>query len=416
MSDHPCEPRRIDPRILFPILSVALFVRLLTAAYWPARHGLDVTHHQIGRDFINTWAGPQLAFGDRLGVLFDFDGYQAAISVLFGEPLPSHAWSYPLYCLLLFWPLAQLPYFVALAVWTFGLFAAFAAMTLSRIEPSMRPLALILLALAPATLINAASGQNGLLTACLLVGGILLLDRRPVLAGILFGLLTYKPHLGLVVPFALLALGAWRIIAAATVTAALLIAASVAVFGLDAWRTYFQVTAALQVQVLEQFKDFGPLMVTSAMVSVARTFGVSLQAGLAAQIAIAAPVIALAVWTIRQTSDPARRAFVLVAATLLAAPYAMVYDFPALTAVMAWRLFGPRPLGTLGTAILLAAWLMPLGAIYLNMLDLGLTPFVLIGVFAIAIGDAVADRAPSWRWAPFGRGPALSGSSAAPSR
>ena len=57
-----------------------------------------------------------------------------------------------------------------------------------------------------------------------------------MLAGILFGLLTYKPHLGVVVPFALLALGAWRTIAAATVTAILLIAASVAMFGLDAWR------------------------------------------------------------------------------------------------------------------------------------------------------------------------------------
>ena len=92
----------------------------------------------------------------------------------------------------LFWPLAQLPYFVALAAWTFGLFAIFAAMTLSRVERSARPLLLLLLLLAPATLINAVGGQNGFLTACLLVGGILLLDRRPVLAGILFGLLTYQ--------------------------------------------------------------------------------------------------------------------------------------------------------------------------------------------------------------------------------
>ena len=291
-------------------------------------------------------------------------------------------------------PLAQLPYFVALAAWTFGLFAIFAAMTLSRVEQSARPLLLLLLLLAPATLINAAGGQNGFLTACLLVGGILLLDRRPVLAGILFGLLTYKPHLGLVVPFVLLALGAWRTIAAATATAILLMAASVALFGLDAWRAYFQVTAALQVRVLEQFSDFGPLMVTSVMVGVARTFGVSLQTGITAQIAVAVPVIALAVWAIRQTSDPARRAFVLVTATLLATPYAMVYDFCALTAVMAWRLFRPQPLGAVRTAIILVAWLMPVGAMYLNMFDLGLAPLALIAVFAIAVGDAVAE-APS---------------------
>jgi hypothetical protein len=285
----------------------------------------------------------------------------------------------------------------------------------SRIEQSMRPLALALLVLAPATLINGLSGQNGFLTACLLIGGILLLDRRPVLAGILFGLLTYKPHLGVAVPFVLLALGAWRTIAAATTTAILLIAASVALFGLDAWRSYFQVTAGLQVRVLEHFSDFGPLMVTSVMVSVARTFGVSLQAGLAAQIAAAVPVIVLAVWAVRQTSDPARRAFVLVTATLLATPYAMVYDFCALTAVMAWRLFRPQPLGAVRTAIILVAWLMPVGAIYLNKFDLGLAPLAVLAVFAIAVRDAVAE-APSRRWVRFGRAPALSGPSAAPSR
>ena len=413
---RPHEPPRVDPRVLFPILSVLVCVRLLTAAYWPAEGGLDVPHHQIGGDVINTWAGPQLAFSGRLGLLFDFDAYPAAISELFGAPLPWHNWSYPLFSLLLFWPLAQLPYFAALAVWTFGLFAVFAAMTLSRIEQTKWPLALILLVLAPATLINTVGGQNGFLTACLLIGGVLLLDRRPVLAGILFGLLTYKPQLGLVVPFALLALGAWRTIAAAVATATLLIAASALMFGLDAWRSYFQLTAALQVRVLEQLGDFGLLMVTSVMVGVTRTFGVSLQAAFVVQIAVAVPVVALAVWAIRQTSDPARRAFVLVAATLLATPYALVYDFCALTAVMTWRLFRPQPLGAVRTAIILVAWLMPVGAIYLNMFDLGLAPLALLAVFAIAVSDAVADRVPSRRWVPSRRTPALSGPSAAPSR
>jgi hypothetical protein len=268
-------------------------------------------------------------------------------------------------------------------------------------------LLLLLLLLAPATLINAVGGQNGFLTACLLVGGIVLLDRRPVLVGILFGLLTFKPHLGVVVPFALLALGAWRTIAAATATAIVLVASSVAVFGLDAWVSYFQVTSAFFSRALEQFGDFGALMITSVMVSVARTFGVSLRTGLAVQIAVAVPVLALAVWAIRQTSDPARRAFVLVTATLLVTPYAMVYDWCALTAVLAWRLFSPQPLGAVRAAVILVAWLMPLGAMYLNMFDLGLAPLALIGVFAIAIGDLVADGARQG-WTPVGRRPAPS--------
>jgi len=400
--------------IVFPTLSVMIFMPMLLGLYWPVARGLDVTGQQIGRDFINTWAGPQLAFGGHLALLFDFPGYRAAISGLFGEPLMPHAWSYPLFCLLLFWPIAQLPYFAALALWTFGLFAVFAAMTLSQIERATRPLALILLALAPATLINAVGGQNGFLSACLLIGGILLLDRRPVLAGILFGLLTYKPHLGLAVPFVLLALAAWRTIAAATATAALLVAASVAIFGLDAWRAYFEVTGPLQVRLLASLSDFGTYMVTSVMVSVARTFAVTLQTGFAVQLMVAIPVIALAVWAIRQTADPAKRAFVLVAATLLATPYAMVYDFAALTTVMIWRMCGPQPLGFLRGTVMLAAWLVPVGAMYLNNLGLGLAPLALIGVFAIAVGDALAGTAPLPRR--FQRSPSLSGAASAPAR
>jgi len=58
---------------------------------------------------------------------------------------------------------------------------------------------------------------------------------------------------------------------------------------------------------------------------------------------------------------------------------------------------------------------MPLGAIYLNIFDLGLAPLALIGVFAITVGDALTDGGPSRRWAGFGGISTLSGPSAAPS-
>ena len=92
--------------------------------------------------------------------------------------------------------------FAALAVWTLGLFGVLAAVTLSAVAPHERGYALTALALSPACLINAIGGQNGFLSAALLLGGTLLIDRRPILAGVLFGLLTFKPHLGLVLAFA----------------------------------------------------------------------------------------------------------------------------------------------------------------------------------------------------------------------
>ena len=78
----------------------------------------------------------------------------------------------------------------------------------------------------PACPINAIGGQNGFLSAALFLGGVLNIDRRPILSGVLIGLLTFKPHLGVVLPFALVALGAWRVIASAAVTALALFAAA----------------------------------------------------------------------------------------------------------------------------------------------------------------------------------------------
>jgi hypothetical protein len=47
----------------------------------------------------------------------------------------------------------------------------------------------------PAVFINAAHGQNGFLSAALIGVGLLVMDRRLLLAGLLLGAMTYKPHL-----------------------------------------------------------------------------------------------------------------------------------------------------------------------------------------------------------------------------
>ena len=49
----------------------------------------------------------------------------------------------------------------------------------------------------------------------LLGGALVSLDRRPLIAGILFGLMAYKPQFGLMIPIALAAGGYWRSFSAA---------------------------------------------------------------------------------------------------------------------------------------------------------------------------------------------------------
>ncbi|WP_238312376.1 glycosyltransferase family 87 protein [Methylobacterium organophilum] len=365
--------------------------------YWPAGGGLDVTGHPIGRDFINNWVGPQLAFSGRLATLFDLEAYARAIGEVFGATLPFHNWGYPPFALLMLWPLGQMPYFAALSLWTFGLFAAFAGTAASALPPGERARAFVLLALAPACLINTLGGQNGFLTGFLLLGGMLWLDRRPWLAGVLFGLLTYKPHLGLALPFVLIALGAWRTIAAACATALVLVAASVLVFGIEPWRAYLTTTSAFQWLLLERFQGFYPYMMASIYAG-GRTFGLPMQAALALQACISLPVLAATVWAVRRTADPRARAALVVCAAPLLTPYAFNYDLTGVAAVAVWRLCDrtSEPV----SPWLLAAWLAPTLMMPLNMAGLGIAPAL---VLAIYLGELRAILArPAAQPAPAG--------------
>ena len=61
----------------------------------------------------------------------------------------------------------------------------------------------------PGTYQNFIHGQNGFLSAAILGGGLLCLNRFPFIAGFIFGFLTYKPHLAILVPVVLAAGKHW---------------------------------------------------------------------------------------------------------------------------------------------------------------------------------------------------------------
>ncbi|WP_164076627.1 glycosyltransferase 87 family protein, partial [Stenotrophomonas maltophilia] len=62
----------------------------------------------------------------------------------------------------------------------------------------------------PAVLVTLGHGHNSFLSAGLIGFGLVLLARRPALAGVLIGLLAFKPQFGLVLPVVLVLGGHWR--------------------------------------------------------------------------------------------------------------------------------------------------------------------------------------------------------------
>src|ERR1700744_2183526 len=108
---------------------------------------------------------------------------------------------------------------------------------------------------APAAYVNAMSGQNGAFTAALMGGGILLLEKRPLMAGTLLGALCIKPHLALLVPIALAAGGHWRAFFAAGLTALALTGLSFLLVGAQASTGVLQ-NAPINMLLLEHGDNF----------------------------------------------------------------------------------------------------------------------------------------------------------------
>jgi len=314
----------------------------------------DPIGYMVGRDFANSWLGGRLALSGDPGAHFGFLAYNAALKEVFGPDYPTHIWSYPPHFLLLTWPLALMPYVTAYVVYTLlglGLYLAVVS------DGERRADHLLLLALAPCTIVNIWCGQVGFLVAALLVGGLLQLERRPILAGVLFGLLTIKPHLGLLIPLMLVLTRRWRTIAAAIVTVLLLILVTTLAFGSKVWIAYVNDAMPVQSAFLLRPVEHWMMHVPTAFMNV-RIAGLPVAAAIVAQGLLSAAAIAGVVWTFWRRRDPVLSNALLITAIFAATPYAFNYDmvvfgFVVITLI---RRIDNEPLDYW---LLLAVWTVP---------------------------------------------------------
>jgi hypothetical protein len=294
----------------------------------------DGVDRPFGDDFINYWSGAFLALHGRAAEVYDFLAFHAFESSVTGPHIDLYHYSYPPVLLLLTAPLALVPYVPALGLWLVGTWYAFyRALKLTGSE------GVLLLSLAtPALFVNAFGGQNGALTAALMGGGLVLVDRRPIVAGILFGLLAYKPHLALMLPVALIAGRRWSTVGAAGMTVLLLVIASVLAFGPGVWLQYEHNVSVLRAIILEEGVGVGHRMVSVFVF--ARQLGASVSFAYGLQSAFALPAVFFVArsWL---RDDPAyiRNAMVVVGTGLLT-PYLQDYDLVIGAFVVVWLWMG----------------------------------------------------------------------------
>ncbi len=387
-----------------------LFVLVCSLAYiiyasidyvtWFQNGYFDIDHRPVGRDFVNYWTGGVAVLQGEAAQLFRPDSYPAYQQSLFPQELARHYWSYPPHLLLLVWPLGGLPYLWALALWlctTLGLYL-WAAVG----RGNERWVLLFALLLAPASYINFIGGQNGFLTAALLIGGLRLLGSRPIVAGILFGLLTVKPQLGILLPFALLAGRHWSAIASATVTTVVLVSASVALFGWQSWQDYVELIVPLQSAVMNELAGGYLAMMPSPYIALT-LLGVDIPLRSVIQGIFTLGSLAAVFWAFARTADWGLRLGVLAVGTLLASPYSFNYDMTMLSLVAAhFALRGLREGFLPGERVLLAVvWLAPCAVLWFNQHFVPVGPLILLACFGYLLAQCRQQPGrlgAGWRW------------------
>jgi len=278
------------------------------AIAWGEFHGHTGKALRDGLDF---WAGGFLALHGQVPMLFNHAAYEAFLVGMYGK-LPYHLWSYPPNYLLM----ASL--FDWLSPWhAVILFDVCSLILLGAILRFAKQSGWLIAAVlaSPASLENALEHQNAALMTALIGGGVLLLRARPRLSGILIGLATIKPQLGIVLPLFLLRRA--PIAAAYAALAAIILAtASLFIFGPQAWSGFLHYTSPMMSNVLLTGK---PPEFAGGLISTFATFRfLGIHIALLIQGAVTLACVAAALRL--------RSAAAIIILTALASPYLHDYD------------------------------------------------------------------------------------------
>jgi alpha-1,2-mannosyltransferase len=353
-------------------------------------------------DFASFYTAGALANAGTPELAYDQAAHFAMEQAVTEPGIEYQFFNYPPAYLILCAALAHLPYLPAFVLFIAATLFFYLAAACRILDDHGGTALLVLLAF-PMAFWNIGLGQNAFLTAGLFGMATLLIDRRPIVAGLVFGFLCYKPHFGLLIPVALAAGGYWRSFAAAAVSAGLLVLASLALYGWDTWHD-FLATAGASHTVYESGRilfagftsPFGAVRLLGGPVALA--YAVQTAASLAAA------MLVFIVWW-RNLSLPLRAAS-LAAATVVAVPVAIFYDLMLGTVAVCWLARDQsHPISAAEKTFFAAITLLLLDARHLGeSYHIPTAAIAVLGLFAIVTSRALrelAEQDPAWglsRW------------------
>jgi len=345
-------PRKGDRK--FRALGLRLWFALVVAlsVFVPAAgissYGIIPWH----TDFIPFYAAGTLVRDGHAGEAYDDRVLAGAVTGIVGEPIIGLHWLYPPGMLLVTWPLAFLPPLPAYLVWLgLGLIAVgFVTWQLAPHTPMP-----FLLPLCPAVTYCAITGQVSLFATALAGGGILTLHRRPAFAGVLFGILTLKIQLALLLPFCLLAGRHYRALACMAGTALLIQLLGLMLAGPDSALAFLRASSG-DLKYVAAHPNLLARMPTVYSLLIGVSGNQALSLTVQTLVCIGAILAVSCIW--RRTTDIVARSLGWAAGALLAVPYLFDYDlaiFLIPLAAIAWRV-SQRDIGWMEVAVMTLLW------------------------------------------------------------
>jgi alpha-1,2-mannosyltransferase len=336
----PARSRMLIPLyLLLPALIGTFFGWAVLVSTFIRPGSIGLNHIAPGTDWMVFYGAVRSALAGHLQLIMNGDDLTAYLNRSFADwlsvPLEFRPWFYPpsfLVLLLPFAPLGLAGSYVAFQVASGGFLAA--ALDKGAADPACSRYLIAAVLVSPAASINMVDGQCAFLVAALLVSGVRLLEARPILAGAVLGLLSFKPQFFLLVPVALLALDQWRSLIAAACSALVLAAISALIFGIDLWTWWVPQAVANLTSPDPKWVAYGRIWGHSVWACAVLLGLPDRLASLLQLTATAASAIATFV-AFRSSLGADRRLAVLLAAAVLAAPHSGPYDATLLVVAVA---------------------------------------------------------------------------------
>ena len=257
----------VDRLILYSIIIVVIYASIVLGLYIHTKQATDDEDFAVGIDYMILYTAGKTALAGNATQIYDSPSQQAMIRENIGFDMPDGMhWFYPpTFLLALVSLFGALPFGISYVLWL-AITLALTVLACVIMVPRKKNLALLALSF-PAVMYNFRWGQNGFLSTALLAAGIGFMETSPVLAGLMFGLLTYKTMLAVFPLLVLLVTRRWKVFGWAAFFTALTVILSLFAYGAETWRAFFyqlfHAGATLFTSIWEETAAIQPTMQTA---------------------------------------------------------------------------------------------------------------------------------------------------------